>query len=331
MTTKSDVIGSSHSADKNKIGSVIGRVGVILAFFIVCLFFTIASPTFRTPINAVNILAQSVILLIVTMAMTLVITSGGIDLSVGISLDFGALAAVTLLQNNYTWWTAILGGLLLGSLVGVVNAVLIVRLGISPFLATLGVSFIGLSLQQIYTNGNEPIYLAKMDPIFRSLGIYKLFDVLSVRVLFAAVLVVIVYLLIERTVHGKRWRATGSQFEAARIAGIRVNQYSASSYIIGSLICAFAGIILSAVLSSYVPNSGGSYLLDAIGATFIGTSLDREGRPNVLGSLLGVIFLGVVANGLNLIGLNFYWQAVARGVLIFVALLLGALNQRKHS
>jgi ribose transport system permease protein len=92
-----------------------------------------------------------------------------------------------------------------------------------------------------------------------------------------------------------------------------------------------AGIILSASLSSYVPISGGAYLMDAIGATFIGTALDPEGRPNVLGTILGVLFLGVLANGLNLIGINFYWQAVARGVLIFLALAIGALNRTRQS
>ena len=103
------------------------------------------------------------------------------------------------------------------------------------------------------------------------------------------------------------------------------------AYILSGLTCALAGILLSSSLSSYVPISGGFYLLDAIGATFIGTTVDPEARPNVLGTLLGVLFFGVVTNGLNLVGLNFYWKTVAKGILIFLALALGALNQRRAS
>ena len=110
-----------------------------------------------------------------------------------------------------------------------------------------------------------------------------------------------------------------------------VQRYAAASYILAALICSSAGVILSSSLSSYVPVSGVAYLLDAIGATFIGTAIDEEGRPNVVGTILGVLFLGVLANGLNLIGVSFYWQAVAKGVLIFGALALGTLNRRRHA
>ena len=149
--------------------------------------------------------------------------------------------------------------------------------------------------------------------------------------LLALALIVVMFVLIERMVHGRRWRAIGAQPEAARVAGIMVHRYQAATYVISALVCAGAGIILSSSQSSYVPVSGGAYLLDAIGATFIGTAIDEEGRPNVLGTVLGVLFLGVLANGLNLIGINFYWQAVAKGVLIFGALALGVLNRRRRS
>jgi ribose transport system permease protein len=309
---------------------ILRRRGALIAFFLVCIFFGLAAPTFATPTNALNIVNQSVVLTVVAMAMTIVIISGGIDLSVAISLDFGAMGAIALLKAGFGWPVAIAGGLAFGTLVGAFNAFNIVKLGISPFLATLSVLFIGESVQRIYTRGGEPIYMAKMAEGYRFLGRGDIMG-FPFDVILAGLVVLAMFLLIERTIHGKRWRAIGSQYDAAQSVGLRVELYTTLSYIISAFICAFAGILLSSSLSSYVPISGIFYLLDAIGATFIGTSIDKEGRPNILGTLLGVLLFGMVTNGLNLIGINFYWQAVARGALIFFALALATLNQQKRT
>ena len=307
------------------------RSAVLIGFIALCIFFSLFAPSFATPGNALNIVSQGVILTFCAMAMTLVITAGGIDLSIGVSFDFAAMVAVTLLVAKVPWPVALAAGLAVGTSVGVFNALMIVKLGISPFLATLGMLFIGQSVQKIVTTGGAPIYVAVMDPAYRFLGSGKLFGFLPFSVVLAAIVVVVMFVLIERMTHGRRWRALGAQPEAARIAGIAVDLYGSSAYIVAAFVSAMAGIVLSASLSSYVPISGGSYLMDAIGATFIGSAVDPEGRPNVRGTLLGVLFLGVLSNGLNLIGINFYWQAVARGVLILLALVLGALNRRRQN
>ena len=307
------------------------RYAVWIAFILVVVFFSVSADRFATVDNMLNIASQGVILMFVALAMTLVVTAGGIDLSVGVSFDFAALAAVSLLVLDVPWPLAILAGLAFGTLVGVVNAGMIVKVGISPFLATLAMLFIGESVQKIYTTGGAPIYVAVMEPAYRYIGGGKIADGTPFSLLLALGLIVIMFILIERMTHGRRWRAIGAQPEAARIAGIMVHRYQAATYIVSALICSTAGIILSSSLSSYVPVSGGAYLMDAIGATFIGTAIDEEGRPNVLGTVLGVLFLGVLANGLNLIGISFYWQAVAKGILIFGALALGVLNRRRAS
>jgi len=307
------------------------RYAVWFAFVLVVLFFSLSADRFATFENMLNITSQSVILMFVALAMTLVVTAGGIDLSVGVSFDFAALAAVSLLVLDVPWPLAVLVGLAFGTMVGVVNAGMIVKVGISPFLATLAMLFIGESVQKIYTTGGAPIYVAVMEPAYRYIGGGKVAEGVPFSLLLALGLLVAMFIVIERMVHGRRWRAIGAQLEAARIAGIMVHRYQAATYIISALICSAAGIILSSSLSSYVPVSGGAYLMDAIGATFIGTAIDEEGRPNVLGTVLGVLFLGVLANGLNLIGISFYWQAVAKGVLIFGALALGVLNRRRAS
>lgn len=329
MTAQATPTTSTQKSMTNFV-EILQKRGALIAFFLVCLFFGLAAPSFATPSNALNIVNQSVVLAVVAMGMTIVIIAGGIDLSVAISLDFGAMGAIVLLHAGFSWPIAILGGLAFGTLVGVVNAFNVVKLGISPFLATLSMLFIGESVQRIYTRGGEPIYMARMAEEYRFLGRGDIMG-FPFDVILAGLVVLGMFLLIEKTIHGKRWRAVGSQYEAAQTVGLRVDLYSALSYIISAMICAFAGILLSSSLSSYVPISGMFYLLDAIGATFIGTAIDKEGRPNILGTLLGVLFFGVVTNGLNLIGISFYWQTVARGALIFFALALATLNQQKRT
>jgi ribose transport system permease protein len=331
MVSDAGVATAPTTSAGRRAGEFARRLSVLIAFFLLLIFFAVFAPSFATPGNALNVVGQGVILTFCAMAMTLVITAGGIDLSIGVAFDFAAMAAVSLLVAHVPWPIAILGGLALGTSVGVFNAFMIVKVGISPFLATLAMLFIGESVQRIYTTGGAPIYVAVMDPVYRFLGNGKLGGGLLFSIVLAVVLCILMYVLIERMTHGRRWRALGQQPEAARIAGIRVNLYGSFAYIISAFVSSMAGIILSASLSSYVPISGGAYLMDAIGATFIGTALDPEGRPNVLGTILGVLFLGVLANGLNLIGINFYWQAVARGVLIFLALAIGALNRTRQS
>jgi ribose transport system permease protein len=306
------------------------RFSAPIALFLVCLVFTIASPTFSRPTNLLNILDHSAILLVVAVAMTTVITAGGMDLSVGIALDLGAMAAVMFIDEGGAWPLALPLALLAGLAVGLVNALLVVRIGIGPFLATLGIMFIGQSIQRILTRGGEPIYKMDMPAGYLFLGRG---DILGIpfEVILAAVVFVLFYLFIEQSVHGRRLKAVGLQCEAARVAGVRVGLYASLAYIVSALTCSFAGLLLSSSLSSYVPISGGFYLMDAIGATFIGTTVDPEARPNAPGTLLGVLFFGVVSNGLNLVGLNFYWKTVAKGILIFAALGLASINKRSAS
>lgn len=328
MTVNTTLEPSNQRSTTQSILDFLRQKSTLIAFFLVCIFFGLMTPTFATTSNLLHIVDQSVVLAVVSMAMTIVIITGGIDLSVAISLDLGAMGAVSLLKAGILWPVAILAGLVAGALVGLVNAFTVVRLGISPFLATLGMLFIGESIQRIYTQGGEPIYMAKMTPAYRFIGKGDVAGI-PFEVILAGLVVLAFFLLIEKTIHGTRWRAIGSQYAAAQINGLRVERYTAFSYIISAVTCAFAGIILSSSLSSYVPISGIAYLLDAIGAVFIGASIDKESRPNIPGTLLGVLFFGVITNGLNLIGIHFYWQTVARGLLIFTALILTTLNQRK--
>ena len=309
------------------------RYTVVLALIAVFVFLSFQAPAFLTPSNLLNILVNNFTLLaLVSLGMTLVISTGGIDLSVGTSIDIGSLVFVSLISCHHQLFVALLGGVLGALAVGAFNAFLVAALGITPFLATLGTLFIGESVQQLATNGGQPIYLitGNLPEGFTFIGRG---DLIGIPFPFYIVTVSIVafFLLAHHTRFGRQIAALGARAGVAWYSGVQIRQLSALVYILSAIICGVAGIILSSTVKAYVPLSGNAYLLDAIGATFIGTTLHPQSRPSVVGTALGVLLLSIVTNGLLLIGWNFYWQQVARGILIFAVLAVSFLGRRVHA
>lgn len=321
-------------------GTDLARYSTVLALVAVIIVFSIVSPIFLTLPNIANILSQSAILAIVAIGLTFVVASGGIDLSIAVSYDLGAMVAIMLLSAGFGWIPAILLGLLAGALIGLFNGFFVVKVKITPFLVTLGTLFIGESIQKIMTHGGEPIFLPGMDEAFKFLGSGSLFVFESLEgtridfkfsILIALLIAIIAHFVLKRTIFGRHLYAVGSQKEAAHLSGVPIKRYTLYAFVLSGVICAFAGMIGASVLTGFTPLSGQYFLMDAIGAVFIGSTLNRKGYTNITGTLIGVLFFGIVANGLNLIGLNFYWQAVARGLLIFLILALNSsISTRKE-
>jgi ribose transport system permease protein len=264
--------------------------------------------------------------------MTLAIAAGGIDLSVGTAIDIASLIFVSAVAAHVAMPLAVLGGLAGGLLVGAFNAGLIAGLRITPFLATLGTLFIGQSVQQLSTSGGQPIYLitGHVPPVFAFIGHGTVLGIPFAMIVVGGCAAIFATIL-GRSLFGRRVEALGAQPGVAWYSGLRVSRDTAWVYLLGSLVCAIAGILLSCTVRAYVPLSGNAYLLNAIGATFLGTTFSRVGRPNVAGTLLGVLLLNIVANGLLLIGWNFYWQQVGSGVLIFLVLVVSFGGGRARS
>ncbi|MEQ9911153.1 ABC transporter permease [Pectobacterium polaris] len=302
-----------------------GFLVILLAFLV---FFSLQNPIFLTLGNGANLLQGSAVLLIVALAMTLVVTAGGIDLSVGVALDFGAaFALVALKVYGLPWQAAVLAALAGGALIGLLNAVLIIHCRIKPFLATLGTWFIGSSIERIYTEGGGPIAYRRMAPQYHELAVGDLWGI-PVPIVIVAVLLLAYYLLFERTIAGKRIHAMGLNAPAALIAGVNVRRTMFWLLIVTSVTCAIGGVVLSANLRQFTPLAGQAYLMDAIAAVFIGTAFHAQGRPNVTGTLIGVLFLGMIANGLNLMGLNFIVKDALSGVILVLVLALSFLQGR---
>ena len=302
-----------------------GFVLIMVGFF---LFFALTASSFLTPGNLLDLLEGNAVLLILALAMTLIVASGGIDLSVGVALDFGAAFAMVALKDyGAPGAVAVLAALMGGALVGMVNAGLIVGLRVSPFLATLSVLFIGSSIERIYTEGGGPISFRRMPTSYRDLANGDVFGV-PTEIVIALLVLILCWVVLEWSIHGKRIHAIGLQRRAAEVAGIRIGRYLAITFIAASAICALGGVILSANLRQFTPLAGSAYLLQAIAAVFIGASLHPRSRPNVPGTLLGVLFLGMVANGLNLMGLDFNVKDALAGLILVGALTLSIAQQR---
>jgi ribose transport system permease protein len=329
LTEPPSRIASGSATGRLRVSSLL-RYAVVLALIAVFAFLAVGAPGFFTPSNLLNILVNNFALLaLVSLGMTLVISTGGIDLSVGSSVDMGSLLFISLISSHYPLPVALLGGASGALAVGTFNAFLIAVLGITPFLATLGTLFIGESVQQLATNGGQPIYLitGNLPEGFTFIGRGTLIGIPFPLYVVAASIGAF-FLLIHAARFGRQIVAFGAKAGVAWYSGVRVRHLSAWVYILSAVVCGLAGIILSSTVKAYVPLSGNAYLLDAIGATFIGTTLHPLSRPTVLGTMLGVLLLAIISNGLLLVGWNFYWQQVARGLLIFAVLAVSFFGRR---
>ncbi|EPJ9226543.1 ABC transporter permease [Klebsiella oxytoca] len=324
MTLKTPSTGQTGSSPL----AWLSRAGFGVITLLAIALFGWANPVFLTFDNWANLLQGSAILLIVAMAMTLIVSAGAIDLSVGVALDFGAAFALVALKTWHLPWQAAVGCALLGGvIIGLLNAFLILVCQIRPFLATLGTWFIASSAERIYTDGGGSISYRRMAPEYHDLAVGTVAGIPTPVVIVLA-LWLAAWLLTERTLFGKYVRAIGQNSEAARIAGIRDRRTMLWVLVAASALCAVGGVILSANLRQFTPLAGQAYLMDAIAAVFIGTAFNRLGRVSIAGTLGGVLFLAIIDNGLNLMGLNYLVKDALVGVILVVALALSFWQAR---
>ncbi len=302
------------------------------ALLALLVFFSVAAPGFLTAGNLRSLLVDHFVMLgFVAGAMTLVVIAGGIDLSLGTAADMASLAFTQSLLAGGGFSLDLLAALLAALAVGTLNALLIGVVGIAPFLATLGTLFIGQSVQQLASDGGQTIYLMNV-PLPASVGFVARGSLLGVPmpVWLVAICLLGLWVITERTLLGQRMTALGLQREAARLSGLPVRRDTVLVYVLAAGCCAVTGVLLSCTVKSYAPGAGSAYVLDAIGATFIGTTFHPGHRPSIIGTALGVLMLSVVADGLVLIGWNFEWQQVASGLLVLAILAISFGSARRR-
>lgn len=291
----------------------IRMLGLALAVF---LALSLASPFFLQTNNLLNLLDQSVVTGIVSAGMTFVILTGGIDLSVG-----SVLGVTAVLMGLAMPHVGILGGIVVavaaGAGIGLFSGVLVARFGLASFVVTLGVMAIGRSLAYIFSGQNS---ISDLPPGFNDLVYTPILGIPS-NVATLLALYVLTWLYLTFTKGGRTIYAIGSNREAARAAGLNVLAYSILPYIVSGALAAVAGVLLSAQILSIDPLAGTALELDAIAAVVIGGASLAGGRGSIIGTLIGVLIMVMIRNGLNLLGVSPFWQGSAIGAIIIAAVL----------
>jgi ribose/xylose/arabinose/galactoside ABC-type transport system permease subunit len=279
---------------------------------------TILTPHFLTVSNLLNITKQTTINAIISVGMTFVILTGGIDLSVGSIVALAGIVLGSALQHQLPLPVALLLCGLTGAACGLVNGALITRGRLPPFIATLGMMSIARGVALLYTSGRP---ISGFEAGFRAISTSRPLMIPS-PVLVMAVVYVAAHFLLTRTVFGRYVYSIGGNEEATRLSGVRVGIYKTLVYVLSGVTSAVAAVTLTARLNSAQPIAGIMYELDAIAATVIGGTSLMGGSGTLVGTLIGALIMGVLRNGLNLIGISSFLQQVVIGAVIIGAVLL---------
>lgn len=292
-----------------------------LALFAV---FSALTSTFYQPSNLIDIMLQSSINAVIAVGMTLVIMTRGIDLSVGSIVGLSSMVAADLLSHGIL--AGIGAGLLVGLVCGLINGTLIARLKLPDFIVTLGTLSIYRGAALIYTDG-QPIYGLSKE--FRAVFAGRLFDI-PTPVIIAVVIAGLAYLLVRYTALGEQIIAIGGNEEAARLSGIDIERVKVIVYTISGLLSSIAGFVLIARIGAAEPIGGNGFELQAIGSAVIGGASLFGGVGNPLGSLVGALTLGGLQNGLTLMNVPSFWQYVASGTVVILAVFADQWTRRRR-
>ena len=299
--------------------------GIFLALILVCALFSSMTSRFLTPTNISVILNQVSVNAILAFGVTFVIIAGGIDLSLGSLVAVCGVVVALLSQNNeYSLWIAVIGTLLAGLTLGALNGIIVVLTKVPPFIVTLGTMTIGRGVALILSKGRP---ISDLNESLNFLGNGDLFG-FPIPILFLVLSYATCHILLTKTIFGRYVKAIGGNEMASYVAGVRVNRIKLYVYMISGLFAALAGILLTARINTGQPNAGLGFELDAIAAVIIGGTSTRGGKGTITGTLLGVLFIGVINNGLDLINVSAYWQQVIMGGIIILAVVLDGLYQK---
>lgn len=305
--------GSSRSI----LSAFLKRFGLLLVYLVLIIGLSLLSNRFLTASNQINILRQATINGIISVGMTLVILTAGIDLSVGSVLALSAVIGADLLKRGIPVPVAVLAALGVGALAGLVNGIIITRGKIPPFIATLGMLTVARGLTLLYTGG-QPFTGFPSD--FRQIGAGVLGPI-PTPIIIALLVFVGVSIILGWTRYGQYIYLLGDNTVAARLAGVNIEFVTVMVYVASGLCAALAGLILIARLDSAQPVIGMGYEFNAIAAVVVGGTSFFGGEGTLFGTLLGTLLIETLGNGLNLLNVSPLWEQVVKGLVIALALL----------
>lgn len=316
------------NVDKKDRSAFMRKYGVGLVLLMMVVIMVIVSPVFRTWSNTISILLQVAINGILALGMVFVITAGGIDLSIGSMLALaGSIVGVMLTANASQIPQACALAVVACAAFGFINGVLVAKFDMFPFVVTLSTQLVIRGLAYIITGGYSLTLSSKP---FRQIGGGKLFGVIPYPVLVFAFLAIIAFILLHKTRFGRYVYAVGGNMNAAIASGVNVFWTRVYTFIIMGFCAGVAGVIMASRISAGQPNVGSGYETDAIAACVIGGTSFAGGISTIPGTVIGILIIGVIYNGMNLLRINTYWQTIAKGLLIIGAVMLDkAMTKRR--
>lgn len=309
----------------------------LAALVVMAIALSLATDTFLTVDNGVNVLRQIAVNLCLSIGMTLVILSGGIDLSVGSVLALSGAVAAGLLKNGvslefsgvmlqFTPLGAVVAGVAVGAALGCINGLTITQLRLPPFVATLGMLSVARGLTMLWTGGHP---ITGLGNDFGQLGVGQWLGV-PMPVWVTGVLAAAFALIMQRTRFGRHVYAVGGNERAAALSGLNVRRIKAAVYTLGGALSGVAGLLSAARLNSATPNAGVGYELDSIAAVVIGGASLSGGRGSIFGTVLGCLIIGVLNNGLVLLKVSPFWQQVVKGLVILLAVAIDRMSRSEQ-
>ena len=299
------------------------NLAILVAFIILCVGLSIATPAFFTKDNILNVLRQVATNSNLAIGLTMAIIIGGIDLSVGAILAFSGLLCASFISDGMNLGLAVLLAFTLGALFGLLNGLIIAYTNMPPFVATQNIA---RGIVNVYANG-QPI--SARNPVFNFLGVGYFLGI-PLPVIYSFVLLAVMILILGRSKFGRQLYAVGGNEEAARFSGINIKKVKIIVYTLCGALASFSGIILAARMYSGQPTAGDGFELDAIAASVLGGVSFSGGVGKLGGTIIGVLVLGVLTNGLNLLNINSFWQYIIKGIIILLAVYLDILKKRRE-
>ena len=316
----------------------IRRYGTLIGFVVILVFFSLMLPnTFPTARNWLNITQQVSMLMVVAAGMTIVMVMGDFDLSVGSAASLAGIVAALMMATGMPIWLAVAAALLAGVVGGVFNGIMVSLVGILPFIATLATMTMFSGIAFVMSGGRTisgraiPAEFGNFARGGLSLGEWGGVAIsLPNLSILALVAVIAVWVLLEQTTFGRRLYAIGGNIEAAHLSGIAVKRLRVIAFALTGFAAAAGGLMYASRVASANPVQGSGLMLNAIAAVFLGTTLSRHGEPRILGTVVGVLVLGVLDNGLTQMSVDSYIRQVLVGGLILLAVAASSLSQNRR-
>ncbi len=320
-------VGGLFRMDSHEFRIFMQKYGIGLILLVLIIIMMIISPTFRTGRNAISILLQVSINGILALGMSLVITTCGIDLSIGSMLALASVTVGLILPATDNIFLAISLAVLFPTIFGIINGLLIGGLDMVPFVVTLATQLVIRGVAYVASGGGNLVLTSQT---FRNIGNGKVFGVIPNPVVIFLVIALMIYILMHHTKFGRYVYATGGNINAAIASGVNVFAIRLAVYSIMGFCTGVAGVIMASRINAGQPNIGLGYELDAIAAGVIGGTSFLGGVSTVAGVMIGILFIGVIYNSMNLLQISSYYQTIAKGLLILGAILLDMyINKRR--